>query len=311
LPTGTNSRLSLQQDLSDNRIYEFPSEKGKGVAGAVIFHAVLIAILVIAGLTANPPQTEEGLLVNFGSDDFGSGLVEPSEATPQESSPPPQPSTPVTSPTQERPVETQEHDEETPVVKKVTETDPDAERKRQEELEAEKKRLEALEAERKRLEAEELERKRVEEEQRKIQEAMARTKDALSGRNTATKSTGEGDTTGTGNQGVKTGSVDQRTRGEGSGLGTGGTSYDLAGRTAQSLPQPRYELQVEGIVVVEITVDRTGRVTAANPGVKGSTTLDENLLKVARDAALQARFDAKPDAAILQKGTITYHFILR
>jgi TonB family protein len=281
------------------------------MVGAVIFHVVLIAFLIIAGLTANPPQTEEGLLVNFGTDDFGSGLEEPSEAIAQESAPQPQPSTPVTTPTQEKPVDTQEYDEEAPPVKKVTEADPDAERKKQEALEAEKKRVEALEAERKRVEAEELERKRKEEEERKVQEALARTKNALSGKNTATKSAGEGDTTGAGNQGVKTGNVDSNIRGDGTGLGTGGTSYDLAGRTATSLPPPEYKLQVEGIVVVEITVDRTGKVTAANPGVKGSTTLDENLLRVARAAALLARFDAKPDAQILQRGTITYHFILK
>jgi colicin import membrane protein len=301
----------LQQDLSDNRLYEFPSEKGKGVVGAIIFHAVLIAILIIAGITSTPPQIEEGLLVNFGTDDFGSGLVEPSQASAQESAPPPQPSTPVAATSQEKPVDTQEYDEEAPPVKKVTQTDPDAERKRQEALEAEKKRLEAVEAERQRQLAEEAERKRIEEEERKAQAARDRISGALSGANTATKSTGEGTKTGTGNEGVKTGSVDATVRGDGSGLGTKGLSYDLAGRTAQSLPPPKYELQVEGIVVVEITVDRAGKVTAANPGVKGSTTLDENLLRVAREAALLARFDAKPDAQILQKGTITYHFILK
>jgi len=281
------------------------------VVGAVIFHAVLIAFLVIAGLTATRPQAEEGLLVNFGADDFGSGLIEPSQASAQESAPPPQPSTPVTAPSKEKPVDTQDYDEEAPPVKKVTQADPDAEKKRLEALEAEKKRLEAVEAERKRLAAEELERKRIEEEEKKAQAARDRISGALSGANTAATSTGEGTKTGTGNEGVKTGSVDSRVRGEGSGLGTEGISANLDGRKAQSLPPPDYKLQVEGIVVVEITVDRSGRVTAANPGVKGTTTLDENLLKIARDAALLARFDEKPDAQILQKGTITYHFILK
>jgi hypothetical protein len=63
--------------------------------------------------------------------------------------------------------------------------------------------------------------------------------------------------------------------------------------------------------MVEISVDRSGIVIQAIPGTKGSTTLDEYLLKVARDAALKARFDPKSDAPAVQKGTITYNFILR
>ena len=49
--------------------------------------------------------------------------------------------------------------------------------------------------------------------------------------------------------------------------------YDLAGRQARSLPKPKYDIQQEGIVVVEVTVDRNGNVTQAIPGVKGSTHL--------------------------------------
>ena len=96
-----------------------------------------------------------------------------------------------------------------------------------------------------------------------------------------------------------------------SGLGHSGISYSLAGRGVQKLPLPKYDYQGEGRVVVEVGVDRSGKVTQAVPGIKGSTTLDEYLLKVARDAALEAQFDAKPDAPLIQKGTITYIFALR
>jgi len=299
----------LQQHLN-NGLYDFPSEKGKGVVGAVLFHIVLITILIIAGFTSTPPTAEEGLLVNFGFDDFGSGSVEPSPSIMQETSPLPQPVTPAITPTQEKQVDTQDFDEEAPVVKKVVQPDPEAERKKQEAIEAERLRQAELEAERKRIEQEELERKRKEEEARKIQEATDRAKNAL-GRNTGTTTTGEGATTGTGNQGVTTGSVNSTIRGIGTGQGPDGSSWSLAGRSAQSLPVPKYDHQVEGTVVVEVTVDRSGKVTSATPGVKGSTTLDEYLLKVARDAALLAKFDNKPDAPMVQKGTITYVFILR
>ena len=63
--------------------------------------------------------------------------------------------------------------------------------------------------------------------------------------------------------------------------------------------------------MVEVSVDRSGKVIQAVAGIKGSTTLDEYLLKVAKEAALEARFDAKPNAPLFQKGTITYNFILK
>ena len=85
-----------------------------------------------------------------------------------------------------------------------------------------------------------------------------------------------------------TGSVDSKVRGEGGGLGDKGISYDLQGRGFQKLPTPKYDYQGEGRVVVEVSVDRSGKVIQAVPGIKGSTTLDEYLLKVAKDAALEA-----------------------
>ena len=93
--------------------------------------------------------------------------------------------------------------------------------------------------------------------------------------------------------------------------GDTGISYNLQGRGFQALPPPKYDYQGEGRVVVEISVDRSGKVVQAIPGTKGSTTLDEYLLKVAKEAALAARFEAKQDAPTLQKGTITYNFILK
>jgi len=63
--------------------------------------------------------------------------------------------------------------------------------------------------------------------------------------------------------------------------------------------------------VVEVTVDRYGNVTKAIPGEKGSTTLNDHLHRAAKEAALSAKFERKPNAPAYQKGTITYHFILR
>jgi len=89
-----------------------------------------------------------------------------------------------------------------------------------------------------------------------------------------------------------------------------GISYDLAGRNLQSLPAPRYDSMLEGKVVVEVTVDKSGKVINAVAGRPGSTTLDATLLRIAREAALKATFNKSSEAPEIQKGTITYNFKL-
>ena len=99
--------------------------------------------------------------------------------------------------------------------------------------------------------------------------------------------------------------------GKGTGTGVGdGISFDLKDRENLFLQTPEYNYQAEGVVVVKITVDKDGDVINAIAGVKGSTTLDDYLLQVARKAALQSKFSKKPDAPV-QTGTIKYHFLLQ
>jgi len=308
----------------NNDLYDFPSEKTKGIIGTVIFHIILALILIVTGFQPpDPPPEEEGILVNFGTDDAGSGLLEPAPASSMEESRQAEltareevteeaPPVAVTEPQTEESQLTQEFEEAPVVEKKVEKPDPEEERRRQEAIEAERIRQQQLEEERLRREAAEAEKRRLEEEQRRRTEIMNRTKDALARSNARGSDTsGEGITEGRGNQGVETGAVGADRYGEGAGTGTEGIGWDLEGRQPRSLPKPKYDIQNEGIVVVEVTVDRNGNVTQAVPGVKGSTTLEEYFLRVARDAAMDAKFDRKPDAPVIQKGTITYHFILR
>jgi TonB family protein len=122
-------------------------------------------------------------------------------------------------------------------------------------------------------------------------------------RTTTTQSQG---TTGQpGSQGSPTGAPG----GSGDGVGQGGVSYDLSGRRPNLLPMPEYQSQATGRVVVNITVDRQGRVIRAAAGARNTTTTDATLWRLAEDAARRARFDVKLDAAEEQTGTITYNFI--
>jgi colicin import membrane protein len=307
--------------------------KRNGAIGTILVHLLLFGMLIIVGFsTPPPPESEEGILVNFGTGETGLGDIEPSPpAFKEESTAPPVKEIKVTPPatahkqaakSKEDPLLSDNSDE-NPVVKKP---DPDAARKKLEKIEADKKlkeQKEQLEAERIARKAEEDEKKRIAAEQQRESDIKNRTKNALANsQNRGTSSTGEGIAGGAGNQGDPNGSIDSKVRGSGSGLGTKGTgtgsgngnksvSYDLGGRGFAALPQPKYDYQGEGRVVVEVSVDRSGKVVQATPGTKGSTTLDEYLLKVAKEAAMEARFETKADAPVIQKGTITYNFKLK
>jgi colicin import membrane protein len=310
------------QDQSNKDVYSNPLDKATGIGGAIIIHGIFFALLLLVGFAA-PPQpadTGEGILVNFGTDETGMGLVEPAPSFEQETAPTVKSvAAPIRAAAPQKSAEealiTQDN-EEAPKVKKV---DPEVERKKVEKAEENKRIREQLEAERIIKEKETIEKNRIAADEKRRSDIENRTKNALGNpQNLGTGSGSEGVTGGPGNQGSLTGSLDSKIRGEGNGTGTKGTgtgdkgiSYNLAGRGFRSLPSPKYDYQGEGRVVVDVTVDRMGKVINANAGTKGSTTLDAYLLKVAREAAMTATFDPKPDAPEIQKGTITYNFILK
>ena len=149
------------------------------------------------------------------------------------------------------------------------------------------------------------------EEQARIDAINSRAKNVFGGstgsNNNTNNSSGQGVTYGQGNQGTSTGTAGAERYGLGGGEGI---SFNLIGRSAESLNKPKYPGQEEGIVVVQITVDNSGKVTKANPGVRGSTSLNPDLLNAAKAAALATRFNEDRNAAAFQTGTITYHFVL-
>ncbi|MCE4564275.1 cell envelope integrity protein TolA [Maribellus sp. CM-23] len=197
----------------------------------------------------------------------------------------------------------------------------DAEAKRKAEADA-KAKAEAqakAKAEAERKAKEEAERKRLEEEQRKINEINSRTQGAFAKSGNGTGGTGSGDgksqgvTFPGGNQGVPTGDPNAGNYGQG-GSGSGnqgsGISFSLSGRSAISLPKPQYPGNDAGVVVVKVTVDKTGKVTSAEAGVRGTTIMDQKFWNEAKQAALKARFNVSESAPAFQQGTISYRFVL-
>ena len=59
--------------------------KKKALMGTIMFHLLLLLCFIFMGLKyQNPPPAEEGIAINFGFDDFGSGDTEPSISEPTE-----------------------------------------------------------------------------------------------------------------------------------------------------------------------------------------------------------------------------------
>jgi protein TonB len=138
--------------------------------------------------------------------------------------------------------------------------------------------------------------------------ALARMKSAKERKG---KGAGDGNTGGSGN-GDKQGVGDGPGNGIGNGRpgGNGGTGYDLRGRSLIRRPDRMTDSDEEGIVVVEIIVDETGKVIKATPGARGSTTTSSKLYAKARGAALEAKFNASSEGIKEQRGTYTFVFIL-
>ena len=89
-----------------------------------------------------------------------------------------------------------------------------------------------------------------------------------------------------------------------------GTGYDLGGRGAKSLHRPNDDFSEEGIVVVDIWVNRQGKVTRAEVATKGTTVINSDMRQKAIQAAMRSSFAADPNAPEEQHGTITYTFVI-
>lgn len=262
----------------------------KGLIGTLVFHVLLLLYLLISAfVTPLPLPGEEGILINFGDTDLGSGPEEPREE-------------------ERRQEETRQANPEAAAAQQAEEAFLTQDDEEAPALPAADKPTEKKETVKNTNNTKTPENPAPKEE-KKEEKPRINTQAMYQGRKTdATYSGSEGTTTGTGNQGDPQGSTETLNHSLGGGAGI---TPNLTGRSAISLVEPSKDFQTEGKIVVEITVDRSGKVINAVPGVKGSTTFDRHLMAIAREAALATRFDNKPDAPWQQKGTIAYVFRLK
>ena len=97
---------------------------------------------------------------------------------------------------------------------------------------------------------------------------------------------------------------------EGNGGKGNGPGYSLGGRGAKSLHRPSDDFSEEGTVVVDIWVNRAGKVVRAEVATKGTTLINQTMREKAKQAALLSSFASDPDAPEEQHGTITYNFVI-
>lgn len=118
---------------------------------------------------------------------------------------------------------------------------------------------------------------------------------------------GNPNTHGNGGTGGGEGGGDGPGKGPGKGPGNGGYGFSLSGRSVMTPPTLSKDTKEEGKVVVEITVDKNGKVIKADPNGRGTTTSSPMLKAKARQAALATTFNVSGEFEE-QKGTITIIF---
>jgi periplasmic protein TonB len=113
----------------------------------------------------------------------------------------------------------------------------------------------------------------------------------------------QGQTSGQGNQGAEDGNID------GNGVFDGG-GWSLVGRGIVGYPTLGEDIKEEGKVVLDIWVDRNGKVTASSVNIAKSNTSSSYLFELAKKAAKTAKFNVKQDAPPSQSGSMTFIFKL-
>jgi len=259
------------------------TSQGKGWTVSLLIHIVLIALFFLPMIVSHIPEPlEEGLTVSLGLPDQGQGDETPSSsaAEPQEQE--------ETQP-EKKVEEMVARNPEKQTAKKVLTSNEldvavkDAEAKKKAQAEAQQKAAEEA----------------------KKQEAYNATKksygDLLGGN-------GKGNTGKPGSQGDPNGDPNSDNL-EGISKGSGRVGGGLGKRGLLHEPQINDRSQKTGRVVIDVCVDKTGKVIKANYTQKGSTTTDSELKEIARKAALQFKFTTSDIEE--QCGTITVDFKVR
>ena len=264
----------------------------KSFAISTAIMAVLLLLVIFLGLSYMDPPPENGIAINFGNTDAGSGetnTTEPVKSEPNE--------------TPEQPTEeaTSEPTSPSKASENVITADNEAAiaLKKQKEIADAKAKAEAV--------------AKAAEQKKKQEEAEKKAKlDALIGgvKKSEGKTTGgDGTSTSPGNQGKIDGSIYSNSYyGSGKGTGTGNGSWGLNGRRLSSPGAVKADCNDEGTIVVEVKVNKNGGVTNAKYSPSGSNTTSTCLKEAAIKSAYKYKWNNDENAPDTQIGFIVFNF---
>ncbi|MBS1564046.1 MAG: hypothetical protein JST39_06640, partial [Bacteroidetes bacterium] len=274
---------------------------------AAILGLLLLFLLLVSWTVGMPPPPsvlDEGIEVNLGSSDKGSGTdqpFEPGKPAPQEQQTYTPPKPVVVEKEEVKDVSTNDNDKEAPEIKKPVIAKPEATKIAEKEtVKKPKKTMPVVTP-------------------TPPAPAPPRPKAVFHGTNgtgtggndadTYKKGSGEGIAGGKGDQGAPGGNPDSKNY-TGGGRGNSGVSISrgLDGRHMTRLPSFEDEFNENAKVAVDIRVDASGAVTSAVFQQRGSTTSESNMKAIAIRKAMQIKFNAGGDESV---GTIIFNFKLR
>tara|TARA_R110002126_G_scaffold165448_1_gene313297 strand:- start:8 stop:946 length:939 start_codon:yes stop_codon:yes gene_type:complete len=302
--------------------------KKKSLTLTTLLLSALLLVLFYIGLTYMDPPEENGISVNFGTMEFGSGKVQPKEKIQSEplDTPPVEPTKQEVAESIEEPLEEVEEaaaEKESPAEKLLTQENEEAvkinqakeaKRKADEAAADAKRKAEAAEN-KKKAEAAKIaqQKKDAEDKARQEQEAKKKALDEMMGglnKSDGTASGSEGDDNRAGDKGQPNGDPYAASYygAKGAGNGVGGTG--LGGRSFIGNIKVVQKCNESGKVVVKIVVDKSGKVISAEPGVKGTENLSSCLLIPAKEIALSHRWQPDSAAPSKQIGFVVVNFKL-
>ncbi len=287
--------------------HHFESQKNwKATTYTIVVVGVLLAIFIFWRWPLQqwyPPMPEEGMEVNLGNSDLGSGTDQPFEPgqpapTDQQSYTPPKAENNPEEPAKD--IATDDKDAEAPEIKKPPVTKPEATKVPEKEV---------------------VKAKPVKKPVADVPPAppAPKPKATFKGTNgTGTggndadnfkKGTGEGIAGGKGDQGRPGGDPDSKNY-TGGGRGNGGVSISrgLDGRRITGTPSFEDEFNENAKVAVDIRVDESGKVVDATFQPRGSTTTDPSMKAIALRKARQVKFNSGGAESV---GTIIFNFKLK
>lgn len=266
----------------------------KATVKTIIIMALLILSFFWLGMTYLDPPPELGIElelndlgaeVNYGTSDTGSGTVQPMTTEPPQqntaSSPNSSTSTPdestLTQDTEDVPIVKTKTKSNTPVKNPSTSTTPKTQTPKQNKPDA------------------------------STTNTLNNILGAPSDHNQSSSGHGD-DASGNGDKGQIDGNP-YATAFYGSGSGSG-TGFGLNGRKKVTNERYTQTCDEEGRVVVQIEVDKSGKVINATPGVKGTTNSAACLLEPAKKTAMSYQFNADAKAPNRQIGFVVINFSL-